>query len=50
MIEKLVLPLVNSEKISEKMDAEAEEIARLVRDPDYVRRNRSSIDVDVTAD
>jgi hypothetical protein len=50
MIEELVLPLVDSETISEKMDAEAEEIARLVRNPDYVRRNRPSIDVDVTAD
>ncbi len=47
MIEELVLPLVNSETISEKMEAEAREIARLINDPDYVRRSRSSIDVDV---
>jgi len=49
MIEELVLPLVDSEIISVTMEAEAKETARLVRDPDYVRRNRSSIDVDVAA-
>lgn len=48
MIEELVLPLVNSEEISEKMEAEAREIARLIKDPDCVRC-RSSIDVDVAA-
>jgi hypothetical protein len=48
MIEVLVLPLVDSETISEKMEAEAKEIARLIKDPDYVHR-RSSIDVDVAA-
>jgi hypothetical protein len=48
IIKELVLPLVDSEKISEKMEAEAREIARLIEDPDYVRR-RSSIDVDVAA-
>jgi len=47
MIEELVLPLVGSETISEKMEAKAKEIARLINDPDYVRRSRSSIDVDV---
>ena len=47
MIEELVLPLVDSETISEKMEAKAKEIARLINDPDYVRRSRSSIDVDV---
>ena len=49
MIEELVLPLVGSETISEKMEAKAKEIARLVKTPDYVRRSRSSIDVDVAA-
>jgi hypothetical protein len=49
MIKELVLPLVDSETISEKMEAKAKEIARLIEDPDYVRRNRSSIDVDVAA-
>jgi hypothetical protein len=49
MIKELVLPLVDSETISEKMEAEAKEIARLIEDPDYVRRSRSSIDVDVAA-
>jgi hypothetical protein len=49
MIKELVLPLVDSETISEKMEAEAREIARLIEDPDYVRRSRSSIDVDVAA-
>jgi hypothetical protein len=47
MIKELVLPLVDSEKISEKMEKQAKEIARLIDDPDYVRRNRSSIAVDV---
>jgi hypothetical protein len=37
MIKELVLPLVNSEEISEKMEAEAREIARLIKDPDCVR-------------
>jgi len=37
MIEELVLPLVDSETISEKMEAEAKEIARLIKDPDYIR-------------
>ncbi|KAF8496691.1 ras guanine nucleotide exchange factor domain-containing protein [Russula emetica] len=37
MIKQLVLPLVDSETISEKMKAEAKEIARLIEDPDYVR-------------
>jgi hypothetical protein len=49
MIEELVFPLVDSETISEKMEAEAKEIARLIKDPDYVRRSGSSIDVDVAA-
>jgi hypothetical protein len=49
MIEELVLPLVDSETISEKMEAEAKEIARLIKDPDCVRRSRSSIDVDLAA-
>ncbi|KAF8496699.1 hypothetical protein F5888DRAFT_1832576 [Russula emetica] len=49
MIKQLVLPLVDSETISEKMEAKAKEIARLIEDPDYVRRSRSSIDVDVAA-
>jgi hypothetical protein len=49
MIEELVLPLVDSETISEKMEAEAKEIARLLKDPDYVRRSGSSIYVDVAA-
>jgi hypothetical protein len=49
MIKELVLPLVHSETISEKMEAKAKEIARLVKDPDYVRRSRPSIDVDVAA-
>jgi hypothetical protein len=47
MIKGLVLPLMDSETISEKMEAEAKEIARLINDPDYVRRSRLSIDVDV---
>src|SRR6266849_5725386 len=47
MIKELVLPLVGSETISEKMEAKAKEIARLITDPDYVRRSRSSTDVDV---
>ncbi|KAF8497034.1 ras guanine nucleotide exchange factor domain-containing protein [Russula emetica] len=36
MIKQLVLPLVDSETISEKMEAKAKEIARLIDDPDYV--------------
>jgi hypothetical protein len=47
MIEELVLPLVDSETISEKMEAKAKEIARLINDPYHVRRSRSSIAVDV---
>ena len=47
MIKELVLPLVGS--VSEKMEAEAEEIKRLIDEPDYVRRSRSSIHVDVAA-
>ena len=39
MIKELVLPLVDSEAISEKMEAKAKEIVRLIEDPDYVRRN-----------
>ena len=46
MIKKLVLPLVDSKTISEKMEAEAKEIARLIDDPDCVRRSRSSVDVE----
>jgi ABC-type ATPase with predicted acetyltransferase domain len=49
MIEELVLPLVDSETISEKVETKAKEIARLIKDPDYVRRSRSSVDVDVAA-
>jgi hypothetical protein len=49
MIKQLVLPLMDCEAISEKMKAKAKEIARLIEDPDYVRRSRSSIDVDVAA-
>ena len=41
LIKELVLPLVDSETISEKMEARAKEIMRLIEDPDYVRRNRS---------
>ena len=48
MIEQLVLPLVDSATISEKVKAEAK-IARLINDPDYVRCSGSSIDVDVAA-
>jgi hypothetical protein len=40
MIKELVLPLVNSVTISEKMEAQAKEIARLIEDPDCVRRSR----------
>jgi len=47
MIKEFILPLVGSETISEKMEAKAKEIARLITDPDYVRRSRSSTDVDV---
>jgi hypothetical protein len=47
MIKELVLPLVESEIISEEMEVKAKEIAHLIDDPDYVRRGRSSIDVDV---
>ena len=47
MIKELILPLMGSEKISEKMEAVAKEIARLIEDPDCVRRSRLSIDVDV---
>jgi hypothetical protein len=50
MIKELILPLVGSETISEKMEAKAKEIANLIEDPDSVRQSRSSIDVDVTAD
>ena len=49
MIEELVLPLVDSETISKEMEAKAKEIARLIKDPDCVRRRGSSIDVDVAA-
>ena len=49
MIKELVLPLVDSETISEKMEAKAKEIALLIEDSDYVCRSRSSIDVDVAA-
>ena len=48
MIEELVLPLVDSLTISEKMEAKAKEIARLIKDPDHVRR-KSFIDVDLAA-
>ncbi len=50
MIKELILPLVDSEIISETMQAKANEIASLIEDPDSVRQSRSSIDVDVTAD
>ncbi len=46
MINELVLPLVDSETISEKMEAKSREIASLIKDPDYVRHSRSSINVD----
>ena len=49
MIKEFVLPLVDSETISKKMETEAKEIARLINDPDHVRRSRSSIDVNVAA-
>jgi hypothetical protein len=49
MIKEFVLPLVDSETISEKMEAKVKEIAHLIEDPDYVRRSISSIDVDVAA-
>ena len=49
MIEELILPLVDSATVSEKMEAEAKEIARLIKDPECVRRSRSSIDVDLAA-
>jgi hypothetical protein len=40
MIKELILPLVNCEIISEKMEAEANGIARLIEDPNYVRRSK----------
>ena len=49
MINELVLPLVDSKAISQTMEAKAKEIARLIEDSDYVRRNRSSIHVDAVA-
>ena len=49
MIKELILPLMNSVTISEKMEAQAKEIARLVEDRDCVRRCRLSIDVYMTA-
>jgi hypothetical protein len=44
MIKELILPLVDSETFPETMDVKAKEIVRLIEDPDYVRRSRSSID------
>jgi hypothetical protein len=49
MIEELVLPLVDSETICEELEAKAKEIARLIKDPDCVRRSRSSVNVNVAA-
>jgi hypothetical protein len=49
MIKEVVFALVDSETVSETMEAKAREILNLINDPEYVRRNRSSIDVDVTA-
>jgi hypothetical protein len=49
MIKELVLPLVHSDTISEKMETKAKEIVRLIDDPGYVRLSKSSIDVDVAA-
>ena len=49
MINELVLPLVDSETISEKMEAKANEIKHLIEDREYVRRSGSSIDIDVAA-
>ena len=49
MIKELVLPLVDSETISEKMEAKANEIKHLIEDREYVRRSGSSIDIDVAA-
>jgi hypothetical protein len=49
MIKELVLPLVDSKAIPQKMEAEAKEITRLINDPDYVRRSRSSVDINVVA-
>jgi hypothetical protein len=40
MIKELVLPLVSCEAISEKMEAEANEIVRLIEEPNYVRRSK----------
>lgn len=47
MIKELVLPFEDSEAISEKMEGKVKEIVRLIDDPKYVRRSRSSINVDV---
>jgi hypothetical protein len=43
MIKELVLAVVSSDT----MEAKAREIASLIEDPDYVRRSRSSINVNV---
>ena len=48
MIKEVVFALAGSKTVSETMEAKAREIADLLEDPDYVRRNRSSVDVDVT--
>jgi hypothetical protein len=49
MIKEFVLALVDSETISETMESKAREIASLIDDPDYVRRSRSPINVNVIA-
>jgi hypothetical protein len=48
-IKEVVVALVSSKTVSETMEAKAREIANLLEDPDYVRRNRSSVVVDVTS-
>ena len=46
MIKEFVLALVDSETVSETMQAKAREIASLIEDPNYVR-SRSSINVNM---
>ena len=48
MIKELVLAVLGFETVSETMEAKAREIASLIEDPENVRRDGPSINVNVT--
>ena len=48
MIREFVLALADSESVSVTMETKAREIANLIDDPNYVRCNRSLVNINVT--